>query len=105
MLLVGPPAIAYLLLFTDFVSLLRTQPGAWEAFGYLVLLALLSTAIAGLLFNKLIRISTPLFASSVTYLMPLVAVSWGLLDGERLMSGHYIAMAAIIGGVYLANRR
>lgn len=105
MLLVGPLAIAYLLLFTDFLSLLVSQPGAWTALGFIVLLALLGTALAGLLFNRLIKISTPLFASSVTYLMPLVAVSWGLLDGEQLASGHYIAMLAIIGGVYLTNRK
>lgn len=105
MLLVGPLAIVYLLAFTDFITTLTTQPGAWRAAGFIVLLALMSTAVAGLLFNKLIRVSTPIFASSVTYIMPLVAVSWGLLDGEQLTSGHYIAMLAIIGGVYLANRK
>jgi drug/metabolite transporter (DMT)-like permease len=105
LLLVGPLGILYLFVFTDFVAILCTQSGAWRALGFIVLLALLSTALAGLLFNKLIKISTPLFASSVTYIMPIVAVSWGLLDGEQLTTGHYLAMAAIIGGVYLANRR
>jgi drug/metabolite transporter (DMT)-like permease len=65
----------------------------------------MSTATATFLFNRLVKISTPLFASSVTYLMPIVAVMWGVLDGERLYTGHYIGMAAIIGGVYLANRK
>lgn len=105
LLLVGPLGILYLFFFTDFISILATQPGAWRAFGFIALLALMSTAVAGLLFNKLVQISTPLFASSVTYIMPIVAVSWGLLDGEQLTSGHFIAMAAIIGGVYLANRK
>ncbi len=105
LLLVGPLGILYLLFFTDFISILATQPGAWRAFGFIALLAFMSTAVAGLLFNKLVQISTPLFASSVTYIMPIVAVSWGLLDGEQLTSGHFIAMAAIIGGVYLANRK
>jgi drug/metabolite transporter (DMT)-like permease len=65
----------------------------------------MSTSVATLLFTKLIRISTPIFASSVTYVMPIVAVMWGVIDGERLFAGHYIGMAAIIGGVYIANRK
>jgi drug/metabolite transporter (DMT)-like permease len=105
MLLVGPLGILYLFTATDFVSILSTQPGAWRALGFIVLLALMGTALAGLLFNKLVKISTPLFASSVTYIMPIVAVSWGLLDGEQLTTGHYIGMVTIIGGVYLANRK
>ena len=65
----------------------------------------MSTAVATFLFNQLVKISTPLFASSVTYLMPIVAVMWGLFDGEQLYIGHYIGMAFIIGGVYLANKK
>ena len=37
--------------------------------------------------------------------MPIVAVMWGVLDGEHLYLGHYIGMIAVIGGVYLANRK
>ncbi len=80
-------------------------PGAWRAFGLIVLLAFMSTAVATLLFNKLLKISTPLFASSVTYLMPIVSVLWGVLDNEHLFLGHFIGMACILAGVYLANRK
>lgn len=103
--LIGPLAMIYLFGFTDFLQKLRTEPGAWTALGYLVLLGCMSTAVATVLFNKLVKISTPLFTSSVTYLMPIVAVMWGVLDGERLYVGHYIGMITIIVGVYLANRR
>jgi drug/metabolite transporter (DMT)-like permease len=65
----------------------------------------MSTSIATILFNLLIKISTPLYASSITYLIPIVAVMWGLLDGEKLGVGHFIGMVAIIGGVYLANKK
>ncbi len=51
------------------------------------------------------KTNSPLFASSVTYLIPIVAVMWGVLDGENLYLGHYIGMVLIIGGVYLANRK
>ncbi len=105
LLLVGPLAAIYLFVFTDFVVTLTTKPGAWEAFGFIALLALMSTAVANLIFNKLLRISTPLFASSVTYVMPIVAVMWGVLDGEKLLLGHFIGMVAILGGVYLANKK
>lgn len=105
LLLVGPLAAFYLFGFTDFTTKLSEAPGAWRAFGFIVLLALMSTAIANLIFTKLVKISTPLFASSVTYIMPIVAVMWGVLDGETLLIGHFIGMAAILGGVYLANRK
>jgi drug/metabolite transporter (DMT)-like permease len=102
---IGPLAAVYLFGFTDFVNTLKNTPGAWQAFGFVVLLALMSTAVAGLLFNKLLRITTPIFASSVTYIMPIVAVMWGVLDGESLLAGHFIGMAAILIGVYLANKK
>lgn len=105
LLLIGPLALIYLLGFTDFTNKLSATPASWEALGYLVLLGLMSTAIATLLFNRLIKISTPIFASSITYLIPLVAVMWGLLDGEHLTGGHFAGMAAIIGGVYLTNKK
>jgi drug/metabolite transporter (DMT)-like permease len=104
-LLVGPLAAIYLFGFTDFTDKLQHTEGAWKATGFIVLLGLMSTAVALLLFNKLVKLTTPLFASSVTYVMPIVAVMWGLLDGEHMQAGHFIGMAAIIGGVYLANRK
>ncbi len=104
-LFVGPLAATYLFFFTDFIYTLTHQPGAWKAFGFIVLLAFMGTAVAGLLFNKLLRVSSPLFASSVTYIMPIVAVMWGVIDGEQLLPGHFIGMAAILVGVYLANKK
>jgi drug/metabolite transporter (DMT)-like permease len=104
-LFIGPIAATYLFFFTDFTYTLMHEPEAWKAFGFIVLLALMSTAVAGLLFNKLLRISSPLYASSVTYIMPIVAVMWGVIDGEKLLPGHFIGMAAILGGVYLANKK
>lgn len=104
-LFIGPLGATYLFFFTDFTTKLATVPGAWTAFGYIVFLALMSTAVANMLFVKLLRISSPLFASSVTYIMPIVAVMWGVIDHEKLLPGHFIGMAAILGGVYLANKK
>ncbi len=103
--LIGPFALIYLLGFTDFITQLQTAPGGWEAFGFILLLGMMGTAIATILFNRLVKISTPLFASSVTYIIPIVAVMWGVLDNEKLVAGHIIGMVAIVAGVYLANRK
>jgi drug/metabolite transporter (DMT)-like permease len=105
LLFIGPLAAGYLFLATDFVNILIQTPGAWQGFGFVLLLALMSTAVANLLFVKLISISTPLFASSVTYIMPIVAVMWGVLDGEVLTVWHLVGMGLIISGVYLANKK
>lgn len=103
--LMGPLAAIYLFVFTDFLHVLQHTPGAWASFGYIALLALMSTAVANLLFYKLLSITTPIFAASVTYIMPVVAVMWGVIDGEQLLPGHFVGMALILGGVYLANRK
>lgn len=105
LMLIGPLALIYLLGFTAFVDKMANNAGAWPAFGYVVLLGFMSTSLATILFNKLVKISSPLYTSSVTYLIPIVAVLWGLFDGEKLYPGHFVGMAAIIGGVYLANRK
>ncbi len=103
--LLGPIGAVILFGFTDYVHTLQTVPGAWTASAYVALLAFMSTAVAGLLFNKLVRITNPLFTSMVTYLIPLVSVMWGVLDGEQFFLTHFIGMAAILFGVYWANRR
>jgi drug/metabolite transporter (DMT)-like permease len=105
LLLIGPLALIYLFGFTPFVGKLTTMEGAWKAFGYIVILGLMSTAVATILFNKLVKLTSPLFTSTVTYLIPIVGVMWGVLDGEQLHAGHFLGMISIIGGVYLANMR
>jgi drug/metabolite transporter (DMT)-like permease len=73
--------------------------------GYLVILAIVGTGVAKVLFNKLVQISTPVFATSVTYMIPIVALFWGLLDGEQFGISQIGAACLIIFGVYLANRK
>ena len=72
---------------------------------YIVILSLFGTAIAKVFFNKLVQMSTPVFASSVTYLMPIIAVIWGLLDGELFNFWQGIATCVILIGVYLSNSK
>lgn len=67
-------------------------------------LALLGTSIALLIYNKLIMMTSAIFASSVTYLVPIVAVFFGLLDDEHLTWWHIGGMIMIIAGVYITNK-
>lgn len=71
---------------------------------YMILLSVLGTAMAKTLFNKLVQISSPIFSSSVTYLIPIVAIFWGLLDGERIVIEQIMAGTIILLGVYLVNQ-
>ena len=75
------------------------------ALGCVFLLSLFGTALAKILFNNLIQISNPVFASSVTYLMPLVALFWGALDAEIFNAFQGLSALIILSGIYLANKK
>jgi drug/metabolite transporter (DMT)-like permease len=72
---------------------------------YIVLLAVFGTGIAKVMFNRLVQISNPIFSSSVTYTIPIVALFWGILDGEKLNYLQIIATIIILFGVFLSNRK
>lgn len=94
------------LLFTDFFSVeTYGKPEFLMSLIYIIILSAFGTALAKVLFNKLVQISTPVFASSVTYLMTIVAVGWGLLDGENFTLVQALATILILLGVFLANRK
>ncbi|MFK7952515.1 MAG: DMT family transporter [Ekhidna sp.] len=104
MLFVLPIAAIHLFGFTDFWPKLMSVEGATTATLYISLLGVMSTAIALIIFNKILQMTTPLFASSVTYIIPIIAVAWGVIDGEELYPLHYIGMLAVGLGVYIANK-
>jgi len=94
------------LLFTDFFSVETLKnPDLKMSLIYVVILSAFGTALAKVMFNKLVQMSTPVFASSVTYVMPIVAVIWGLMDGESFSAIQGLATILILMGVYLANRK
>jgi len=94
-----------ILIGTGYFSQVWTAPQVQISTGYILILALFGTALAKILFNKMIQISSPVFASSVTYTMPVVAVMWGLFDGERFGWYQGISALIVLFGVYLANQR
>ena len=91
--------------FSDFdVNSLKNQETINSVI-YVLILAVFGTALAKILFNKLIKISSPVFASSVTYSMLIVSIFWGLIDGEKFSIYQLIATIIIILGVLLTNKK
>ena len=76
-----------------------------QSLGYLMILSIVGTGIAKTIYNKLVHISDPVFASSVTYVIPLVAIFWGVLDGEKLSPLQIFGGVIILVGVYLVNKK
>jgi len=99
------PAFIVLLFTNFFSSETFNSETIWNAIICVIILSIFGTALAKVLFNKLVQISTPVFATSVTYLMPIVALIWGLLDGESFTPLQGIATLIILAGVYIANRK
>ena len=87
--------------FSDFAS----NPLIIESIIYIIILALFGTAIAKVLYIKLLAISTPVFSVSTTYLMPIIAIFWGLLDGESFQPIQFIGTLIILMGVYLVTKK
>jgi drug/metabolite transporter (DMT)-like permease len=87
--------------FFEIVHLPTTQ----HSMLFILILGIVGTGIANILFFKLIQMSSPVFASSVTYLIPIVAFFWGLMDHEMLTPFQFVGAFIILVGVYLANKK
>ena len=98
----GIPALIYVFT-TDFIEIMQTDDYAPTALGYVAILAGAGTALAVFLFNHLIKNAGSLFAASVTYAIPVVALIWGFADGESVGFNDITGMVAILTGVYLVN--
>ena len=113
---VTPMAIAlanFIAIALPALILLLTSAFPWAIFyrdttimtslGYILILALFGTAFAKVLFNKLLTISSAVFSISITYLLPIVAIGWGVLDGEHFGGMQWLASGLILGGIYLVT--
>lgn len=92
-------------LWPDFFYRLKTIPNAWESLGYVSILAIVGSAISVILFNVLIKKSNAIFASSCTYLIPVVAMMWGVFDNERIVWPQYLSILVILAGIWLINKK
>jgi len=101
---VGVPSAIIILLATDFTDILTTHPQGWWGLGYVAILSLVGTVMASIVFFQLIKWTSPVFASMVAYIMPIVSVFWGVIDGEAISWYHFVGMGLILGGVYLSRK-
>lgn len=97
------PLALILFLVTDYHAALATEN--WlRNLGYITILSVFGSAAALAIFYMLVRDTSPVFASMVTYFIPVVAALWGLADGERFTASMMVSVAVIFCGVYLINR-
>ncbi|GAB3334551.1 DMT family transporter [Larkinella ripae] len=101
--MVGPIALIGLAT-TDFPARV-VAPGSTPALLMLMTLGMVGSGFATILFNRIIQLTSGVFASTVTYLIPVVAVLWGLLDGEPLHWPQVAGMGICLLGVYLINKK
>jgi drug/metabolite transporter (DMT)-like permease len=101
----GPLALIYLFWQTDFVNDMKISKLALSSLGYVSILAIVGSAISVIVYNTLIKQAGTVFASTCTYLIPIVAVFWGLLIGETVNLLQIAGIIVVILSVYLINRR
>ena len=95
---------ALILYFTDFLNVVSI-PQVQHSMLFIVVLGVIGTGIANIIFFKLIQLSSPVFATSVTYLIPIVAFFWGLLDHEMLTPIQFVGAFIVLIGVYLSAKK
>lgn len=103
-LLIAGPFSLLILLTTDIFSRFSMNSEILFSLGCIALLGIMGTAVALVLYTKLIQMNSPLFASSVTYLVPVVAILWGLIDDEILYPLHFAGMILILTGIFFINK-
>ena len=97
------PALS-LLFFSGFFEIVQMAK-VQHSVMFIIVLGVVGTGIANILFFKLVQMSTPVFATSVTYLIPIVAFFWGLLDNEMLTPIQFFGAFIILIGVYLSAKK
>jgi drug/metabolite transporter (DMT)-like permease len=93
------------LYYTDFFEIYNGSSLQINSLIYILFKALIGTALAMIIYNRLVHISSAIFASSVTYLIPVVALIWGYFDGEHVSLWQFVAGLLILFGVYIANKK
>ncbi len=96
--------VATITLFTSGIFSQFTGPQAYYDLGYIGILAIFSSSIAVLGINILLKYASAIFASSVTYIIPVFAILWGVFDGEKVSWIQILWMLVVFSGIYLLNK-
>lgn len=99
------PVTFYILISeTPFINHINNYESYELEFFYVFILGFLSTSVATLIFYNLIKIKDTVFASMVTYLMPIVAIFIGIADGEIINIIQIGGMILILTGVFINSK-
>ena len=101
---IGFFAWTYILFFSDFSTAME-NPYFIKSLEAVSVLSIFGTFLSSIVFFQLVKKTDAVFASSVAYLIPIVALMWGYFDGEILGLNHVISMLVIILGVYLIRKK
>ncbi|MEM9836005.1 MAG: DMT family transporter [Bacteroidota bacterium] len=101
--LVGLPALIWTFTGANIPAVVSQHPQGWEGLAYVSFLALFSTVLASVIFFKLVQQTSAVFGSTVSYLVPVVALGWGLLDNESIGWPQLLAFGLILTGVFLSR--
>lgn len=93
------------LYFTGYFSLALTDHNILYSTGQAALLGIMGTAVASVIFYKLVKSAGAVFASMVTYGIPVIANTWGIIYGEEVGWKQFACLLLILLGVYIANRK
>lgn len=98
------PCVLYLF-FQNPIDITQLDDRQMTSVGYILILSLVGTSFALIIFNYLVKRESVLFASSVTYLIPIVAILWGIADDETIGWGQIAMIGVILSGVFLVNKK
>ncbi|MEY3249628.1 MAG: hypothetical protein RL742_1671 [Bacteroidota bacterium] len=101
-MITGPLFVAGLMLSGGWTAA-QTHPEGYTALGYIFYLAALGTVGGSILYFWLLQRTSAIFATSVTYLLPISALAIGKFDGEAVGLTDLLGTGVILAGVYLAN--
>ncbi|SNV45146.1 Uncharacterized inner membrane transporter yiJE [Chryseobacterium taklimakanense] len=87
------------LVFAGFFRDFSFSKDNFEGLVYVSMLSVFGTGLAMMLNYRLLSVSSALFSSTVTLLMPIVAIIWGIIDGEELSVMQFVGAAVIIAGL------
>jgi drug/metabolite transporter (DMT)-like permease len=105
LLALGPFALFFLTFYTEFGEKVYHLQLIRNSLLSVLILGILGTGLALILFNRLIKLTKPVFSGSVTYFIPIVSIFWGIMDGEKTHLAHFIGMFVIFAGVFLSNKK
>ncbi len=101
--IIGPFVCIYLLS-TDFTTRITADPHGMKSLWALLILSIVGTFLANIIYFRLVQLTNALFSTTVSFIIPIVAILWGFWDGETIAWQHFAGMAFILTGIYMIRK-